>query len=195
MTWQREAEYDYETTPLRERTRWLFDSFRKLSLWTETVPTNVTVPEFIPDAAILYGAPAPFTLNTAVAALNTYPNFRTSGRLVGFTFPTAGMIGVPADDIYRIGGWIFGTQGSTTIDETIRLGLVISNTTSLNGNYPLMTYDISNNKTNERGLIFAKEMFLPASAFLQLYMNATAALGTFTPIDSTFELFETKFEP
>ena len=56
MTWQREAEYDYEQTPLRERARWLFDSFRKLSLWSEGVQgalgyggliqrTNATIPD------------------------------------------------------------------------------------------------------------------------------------------------------
>lgn len=77
------------------------------------------------------------------------------------------------------------TTGATATQAIGRLGLRIANTASLDDDYPLWPMPIIG---NEHAFAFARAMDLPATAMLQLYLDASEDLGPFTPTDATFQI-------
>ena len=141
-----------------------------------------------PDIGALYGTTDAFTMGTSPTVLLNYASSGENGNFVGNVHSTSGLIIIPETGLYRIKAWVFGTQGNNTKEETMRLGLRIVNTVSQDGDYPKWAFDVATDKTNERSFMFSQTLSLPQMAFLALYMNATASMGTFTVVDTTFEI-------
>ena len=141
-----------------------------------------------PDVGALYGPTDAFTLTTAPTVLANYASQGESGTFAGQTYRDSGLIIIPAPGIYRVNAWVFGTQGSNTKEETMRLNLRIVNTPSQDGDHTHWAFDVATDKTNERTFAFNRLIHLPQMAFLFLSMSATAGMGTFSVVDTTLEV-------
>ncbi len=132
----------------------------------------------------MYGATSNFTLDTTRKTLTNYPQTNAwNGGLLADLDPAAGTITVSTTGLYTITGWAAGFQGNNSFAEQMALFLEVNGTPEIMG-----VMDIATNKTDGRTVIGVITRTIPAGTVLSLGLEATAGLGTFNFVNTTFEV-------
>ena len=140
------------------------------------------------DGGLLAGEADSFSLGTGTDIIQGYEFARAVGDVV--VVPETGTISIFETGWYRVNLWVFGTQGNDAKEEAIRCMLRISNTAAQDGDYVLDVFDVATDKTTERCFNAGILRFFEPGAQLQIAMNATAGMGTFTVVNTSFDVIE-----
>ena len=138
---------------------------------------------------VVGGDASSFSLGTTQTKLTNY-EFGYAWNAPGGVFDTAaGQIDVPEDGVYRFTASVIGTQGNTTKEEVIILNLDITNgPLPEQGREPIGEREVPTDKTDVRSITAVATRPFYAGQVLSLWMEASAGLGTFTVLRTTFEI-------
>ncbi len=133
--------------------------------------------------AVLSGVPDSITLNSTRSRLEGWEYAIQSEGFNGSISPDNGTITVNEPSWVRCIALAGGTQGNNVKEEMTYFEL------GVNGSYIVLDlFDVATDKTDERAWQFTRSFPLDAGGTLDLWLSASAGLGTFTFSTGTFEL-------
>ncbi len=141
---------------------------------------------------VLYGPCNNFTLDSTSKRLEGYVEggqYNDESNLGGFNQST-GEITIPWDGVYNITAWVYGTQGNDNKEEWIELRARVNGTNEVT----IDVLEVPTDKTNRRSLKVSFTRFLNQGDLVTLWLWASTGLGTFTFINTTFELSGRKLD-
>ena len=157
---------------------------------------NLEMRATVPFGACIFGgAPNAFSLGTGWTTITNYPEVHSKGTMIGQHNAATGVITIPHDDYYQVSTWIYGNQGDDTKEQVIRLGVRVANAPPgqnfvQDGDYVVDLFDVATDKTYERTLSGSFTVELGEGSDISMIMNASASMGTFTPIGSDFGVID-----
>lgn len=139
------------------------------------------------NTGLCAGDAASLTLSPGFVPIVDYASGGDSGSMNGQVDILAGTIALPVMALYRVTAFVYGTQGNDTKEEMMRLWVRVAGGAQA-GDSIIGTYDIATDKTNERSISCTFTRALDAGQTLQLGLDATAGLGSFSVLNTTFEV-------
>lgn len=136
------------------------------------------------ESIAMYGGADNVTLNTTPSKLINYPSSINYAGGDASSIDTAnGELEITVTGTYKLIAYVQGSQGGAAVDETIELLLDNDATQTV-----IDSYDVSNVNSTERTLKCEIVLDFSANDTLSLYLVASAAMGTFTISNTTFEV-------
>ena len=133
---------------------------------------------------VMYGTVSDFTMGTGGSALVNYSSAGAwGGASSGDYSQAAGTITVPETGVYQVIMLLVGQQGNSTKEESMFLEIQVNS-----GGWEVVSvFDVATDKTDWRSFSATATRSLSAGDVIQLRGRATAALGTFSVANVTFE--------
>lgn len=124
----------------------------------------------------IWGTPNNGTVNTGTFLLQGYTGWTATGDV--HIDPVSGIITLLKNGLWRVTGFVMGTQGNSNKEESMWLGLR-ANEGAGDEDFRAWHVEVGTDKTSDRSFYFSIARPTTTGTTVRLFMTATAGMGTF----------------